>query len=353
MSCPPKLNQKGVIQIIHLLLLLGGLALGVYLVQNRTNILPKAYDAKVYNEEAEVQIYPEDSYIPSNSKFGIAIDVKNKYKIPNLDQLTALKPGWVRLEYKPPYKVPIFPKEIKTLVIFDYASVDGVPWEGDSSQWQSYIDKYILSLEEFLKDNMGKFNAIEVWNEQDICHNKDFYCPYVKPTIYASLLKKAAATIKKLSPTTKVISGGLASGEINYVKEIIQAEPEAFSQVDGFGVHTYERTLNNWCAQKDEGCAETLPSGDLKEFIENYKSAIPADVKIWVTEVGQKTTDLEWQKDYMEMAFDYLQEEAEVVIWYAWTDIMSAGDWDANMGLYDKEGVLKPAGKLFNIYSSS
>lgn len=39
----PRLNQKGVIQLIPLLLLLAGIIAGIYLVQTRTNLLPKAY----------------------------------------------------------------------------------------------------------------------------------------------------------------------------------------------------------------------------------------------------------------------------------------------------------------------
>ncbi len=37
-------NEAGILQLIVVLIILASLAVGVYLVQTRTNLLPKAYD---------------------------------------------------------------------------------------------------------------------------------------------------------------------------------------------------------------------------------------------------------------------------------------------------------------------
>lgn len=343
-----KFSQKGYVNLLLILILIIGIIAGVYLIKKPTNIFPKAYEKDI-NTPAEKLINP---HIYSNGKFGIAIDIKRADKIPNTDQLTTLSPGWVRLEYKPGYEIPIFPKDIKTLVIFDYVSVDDVPWEGDDSDWQIYTDKFIAGLEEFMKNYGDRFNVIEVWNEEDVCY-KDFYCPYVSPAIFANILKRASFVIKQLSPKTTVVMGGMASDDAEYLKQVLKTDPNVLDQVDAVGMHIYKRTLNNWCSAPQAGCAEILTSGDLKESVEKYKAVLPANVKIWVTETGQQTTDLEWQKKYMQMVFDYLQNEADVIIWYAWTDLMSDRDSDANMGLYNKNGEIKPAGELFKTYSTS
>lgn len=54
---PQMLNQKGIASILVLVILLIGLGLGVYLVKQKTNLFPKAYDAPI-------QVASECTYAP-------------------------------------------------------------------------------------------------------------------------------------------------------------------------------------------------------------------------------------------------------------------------------------------------
>lgn len=376
-------SQKGYSSILLIILLVIGLITGVYLVKKPTNIFPKAYDA------APNDIYSgaEDIIINSNGKFGISIDIFKPEKIPNTEQLQALSPGWVRFVVGPSLEIPTFPKNIKTMVVFNAESVVGRPKDAEFSEnWRNYIDKYVQDLEDFIKKNPGKITAIEIWNEEDICDLRYDYCPGVPENIYAEILKRSASTIKQNNPDIKVIMGGLVTNDITwedggYLGRLLKIDPNIFDQVDALGLHPYGKTLNNWCScnskkyNKDgsenkaycttnidpitdkDRCPDNLPWGDIKESVDKYKAALPTGVKIWVTEIGQPTDDYEWQKEYMKMVFDYLSTEAEVVNWYAWTDKMLAvEDVETDfmqMGLYDRNNNLKPAGILFKTYSTN
>lgn len=54
----PKLSEKGVAQIWLFVLLVVGLAVGLYLVQTRTNLLPKAYENQTAIVESSVSCVP-------------------------------------------------------------------------------------------------------------------------------------------------------------------------------------------------------------------------------------------------------------------------------------------------------
>lgn len=230
-----KIAQKGYINFLVLFLLIIGISLGVYLVKKPTNIFPKAYDT-INNLSDDL----ENVNVSANGRFGVVIDIRLSTLVPNANQFTTLQPGWVRFVYQPQYKIPAFPKGVKSLVVFGYDSVLGKPeekellqWKDNKgndvyteealSKWQAYTNKYLAALEDFLKEYSDRVDAIEIWNEEDLCIfdykiNTEYFCPKVPEPVFANMLKKAAATIKQSNPNIKVVMGGWPqvtfSGEI-------------------------------------------------------------------------------------------------------------------------------------------
>lgn len=179
-------------------------------------------------------------------------------------------------------------------------------------------------------------------------------------------------------------SGDIFWGDKGYLGRIQKIDPGVFNQVDGVSIHPYGVSHQDWCtcnskplkldgtknedvcsdnidpSTGQEKCLRTLSYGNLVENVESYKSALPANVKLWVTEIGiggghERNKDPlfdYWQRDYIKNVFDYLQDEAEVLIWYAWTDAIGGAGGEINMGLYDGLGNIKPAGELFRDYST-
>lgn len=379
-------NQKGVASLLTILLLIFGLFAAVYAVQTTTHILPFA---STINTGDSLLSNPQEIEIKSNGKFGVQIHIEDETKIPGINEFNTLKPGWVRFEYKAGDILPTFPKGVMQLVIFNHLSIPGdnpnktdfYKWS-QTADWNIYTDDYINALEDFIKENAGKIDAVEVWNEEDICH--EGFCAKVPEEIYPYMLKRAAAVIKQHSPKTKVVMGGLVTNDIvwedgGYLTKVIKADPSAFDQVDGIGLHPYGKTIDGWCkcssdktfpngnpnngeqyctTNIDKGTGRDmcedgiLPWGSLEETVKKYKAIFPPHVKLWITEIGQGSNNSEWQKEYMKKTFDYLSDEAEVIIWYAFIDTMTGGDGRNNWGLYDKDRNLKPAGELFEKYSS-
>lgn len=360
--------QKGYINVLVILILVIGIIAGVYLIQRQTNLFPKAKENP-----------PASIYVPSNGQFGVQIDINYAGKVPNTTQLSALSPRWVRFLYKPEEAIPSFPKNVKTLVIFNHESVPGdsegktnfLKWR-KTVNWNKFTDEYITALENFIKENQGKINAVEIWNEEDLCNDKS--CALVSETVYANMLKRAAAVVKNINPDIKVVMGGLVTDDIynddgGYLTKVITADPDAFAQVDAIGLHPYGKPLNNWCTcssndkkyyctdniDKETGrekCAGVLPWGDLGESIQKYKAVFPSHVKLWITEIGVGTLDDKWREEYMKMVFDYLKDQADVIIWYSWIDTITCGDYgESRCGLYDEHANIKPLGNLFKSYS--
>lgn len=393
------LKQAGVANLLTILLLVVGLFAAVYAVQKTTNVLPFASST---NSSENLFSNPQEIEIKSNGNFGIQIHIEDETKIPGIKEFDALKPGWVRFEYKAGDTLPKLPKGVKKLVIFTHMSIPGdnpnktnyYKW-ALKADWDAYTKDFVNALENFIRQNFDKVDAIEIGNEVDLCaheieensgkdSDEEKFCPGVPVKVYPDLLKKSAAIIKQYNPNIKIIMGGLVTNDITwgdggYLTKVIKADPSAFDQVDGIGLHPYGKTIDGWCSCSsdktfpngnpntgeqycttniDAGTGRDmcedgiLPWGSLDETVKKYKAIFPSHVKLWITEIGQGSNNSEWQKEYMKKAFDYLSNEAEVIIWYAFIDTMTGGDGRNNWGLYDKDLNIKPAGELFEKYSS-
>lgn len=328
-----------------MLILLIGLGTGVYLVQkNGFQIFQsKAYDAPV-----------PDILRNINSEKGFQIDPGTD-KIPPTEVYNTLIPKWVRFVYFPDKGIPYnIPATVGKLVVFNNESTDEAPiGEIDLSLWKNYIDNvYIPDLETFLKQYASNVNAIEVWNEEDVCPSKELFCPGVPAKAYAYMLKEAAAKIKSYNANIAVVMGGLNSGDLGYIQTMQRVEPNVFNQVDAVAVHPYGTSPAGWCKDgKDDDCnGIVLPFGDLADVVNMYKSE--TGKPIWVTEIGFGTEDEVWQAKYLDKTFAELSKlNVPVVIWYSWSDRMKGGIDEPNWGLVNERDIIKSSGVQFQLYN--
>lgn len=279
------------------------------------------------------------AYAAEGTEFGMQIDTHDPTKIPNLTQLQQLNPTWVRGDYNKVTFDSHWPSSVKSIVLVNNETTGShnpglnTPF----SAWQTYVDAvYVPKLKQILQESPA-VPAIEIWNEEDVC--SPGFCPYVPASEYAYLLDQAATTIKAINPATKVIMGGMASGEVQYLSDVMQADPNGFSKIDAVGLHPYGTAPDGWCAS---GCSGgTLPFGDLATVVTNYQTT--AGKPIWVTEIGTGSSDMAWQAEYLWRSFTVLQRlQVPVVIWYAWIDTMNP-----YFGLMNAQGIMKPSGGVF------
>ncbi len=288
--------------------------------------------------------------VEDKTNYGMQIDVQTASKIPNNVQFSALNPAWVRFVYRPENPSPALPLTVKKLIVFNGESAGPAPiGSSDINQWKNYVDNiYVPEMEAMITSNPN-IEAIEIWNEQDICPDIT-YCPGVPAQAYAYMLKKSAAAIKAKNPNIKVIIGGLASGLASYVTDVKNADSAALNQVDAVGLHPYGKSPDGWCAN---GCREgALPFGDLAFSIWEHGEA--AGKPVWVTEIGYGVGYDNWQAEYLNRTFTVItKEKVPVLIWYGWIDSMTGGDGGNNWGLYTSSGSIKPSGTMFSTFTPS
>lgn len=367
------------IRIIILFVLFIGLAAGIYLVQHPQIFKSRAYQSNASDITNKPNNNPTDGRELGGNKFGMHINAKSPEGTPTNEQFKDLNPGWVRFLYYDGMVVPKFPKNIKSLVIFNGESAPHQPRNDRMpvDLFKEYVDTtYLPKLKQFLSTN-PEINALEIWNEQDTCDS--VHCPAVYPEAYAYMLKKATALIKSMNPEIKVVIGGLVTGDRGYLEKLSFYQDNIYQDVDGLAVHPYAASSDGWCScssifdksseyycsknidpvtGKEKCTGGVLANNDLYGTTSGMwrgPGGIPDEVKIWVTEVGYGTYDREWQAEYLKRTLRDLSSmsDVETIIWYSFSDRIQGADGQSNWGLYDHKDQLTPAGKEFRKFTTS
>lgn len=280
----------------------------------------------------------QEASVLSSSTTQFGFNFSPQWTVPTLAQYQMLNPQWVRFGVVLNAKYPFVPSSVKKLVLFNNEETPTSPLGSTNIQtWKNYVDtSYVPVIKTFLAQHADT-NAIEVWNEEDLGGSS------VPTQAYAYMLKSAAKAIKAINPNIKVVMGGLASGNPQYIKNVKSADRNAFNQVDGVGFHPYGKSPGGWCAKNCSG--GVLPFGDLATAINQYKQA--GGLPVWITEIGANTTDTAWQAEYLQRIFKVFQQTGvPVAIWYAFND--GSGDW----GLVDRSGNIKSSGRAFVLFNT-
>jgi hypothetical protein len=191
----------------------------------------------------------------------------------------------------------------------------------------------------------------EIWNEPNIVQ---FWHPRPDPQAYTADLVAAYTSIKKVAPSSFVISGGLAPAATNatdysplsFLRAMYSAG--AKGRFDGLGDHPYSFPANPdkiepWSAWSQ--MADTSPS--LRSLMRAHGDGAK---KIWITEYGAPSTGpfgvgQEAQRTELAQALAYIKGATWVGAFYiyTWQDVTSVAAVDYGFGLVTARGMPKPA----------
>lgn len=355
-------------------ILVAGLFISIYLVKRQTSIKSFAYEQRPSSEASLDDEYepPALVFAKLNSEIGFQIDTADPEKIPTRAMFNSLSPAWIRFVYRVDKGVPscnpnipyvpadqspstrCIPDDVKVLLVFNNESVEGAPIGSENVKvWKDYINNSYLPAIDDLFARQYKFNALELWNEEDICPSDEF-CPGIPAQAYAYLLKQASAKIKQKSGV-QIIMGGMNSGTLDYINEMLSVDKNVFQNIDAIGLHPYGTSPDGWCKSKsDKSCVAALTYGDLGKEVQKFSKATGKPV--WVTELGfgvkSDAKSEGWQTEYLQRAFKTLSDNnVPMVIWYSYTDRMQGGVNDPGFGLIKANSVIKGAGTQFQSYS--
>ncbi|GAB4267539.1 MAG: hypothetical protein Kow0080_09780 [Candidatus Promineifilaceae bacterium] len=233
---------------------------------------------------------------------------------------------------------------VSSLLILNQETIWGsAPWtKANSTQadWEAYADELAGTAARIARRyrRYGSKVAYQIWNEGDKQHNPASV--YIEPEKFAIILQKVANAIRKHSPNSPVIFGGLATGpeeSVAYLQRCKKALNGPWP-VDAIGIHPYTR----WATKAPFNWGEQY--GTLADAFAVYRQAFPG-VKFWITEIGvadDNEIGPQFYPEigmYLEDVYTHVQERhtdlVPVVIWFAWSDFMR------NAGIVDKNGKRK------------
>ena len=212
----------------------------------------------------------------------------------------------------------------------------------------------------------GRVSAYEIWNEPDLAK---WWAPAPSAGDYAALLRATAPRIRAEDPAAKVISGGLAGGNVTFLEALYDAGMTG-ADIDGIGVH-----MSTACRVDMPGVYYREPDGRVGQFAftgyrELYQESVErgAAEEIWMTELGISTlTDtcaegsgagnrpagvpVDKQAQFVREAYACLAADTYVgpAMWFSLQDVgASASGYDHWMGLFRPDGTTeKPAVAAF------
>lgn len=143
--------------------------------------------------------------------------------------------------------------------------------------WAQPVQEHIEQWRKFVRavayHFKGRIPAFEIWNEENI----DFFWHQPCPSDYAKVLIAANEAIKSVDPGLKVIFGGTAGCDVEFIEQVICAgAKDAF---DAVNVHPYR-----YPNPPEPGLSEDLSA--LKKMM--ARNGI-IDREIWITEMGWST----------------------------------------------------------------
>jgi len=254
--------------------------------------------------------------------FGMNIDPANPAGNPSPQELKAIGVRWVRIEWKwyeggytfyDPIIAAYRAAGLRVMLIVDYTSLDGKPaYNADEAVWTSYIADFAQAAADIAMHYGDGVDAWQIWNEPDLVNWSTAYDPRVPAAYFGIMLREAVNAIRPHS-STPIITGGLVSGNANYLA--IARDAAGGLTVDAIGVHPYEQRAPDRWPNRRWGV------GDMSDFFNLYLSF---GLPLWVSEIG--VSDQTLQADYLENVYTLVQtqfaEDVPVVFWFCWSDGM-------------------------------
>jgi hypothetical protein len=222
-------------------------------------------------------------------------------------QVKALGAHWVRvfapwpdLEPSPgvhsAFWFPRFERVFSTLpkgtkVIVDF--VNAPSWESGSAAPNAppaNPGDYAAALHYVAARWAGRVAAYEIWNEEDIA---PWWAGAPDPAAYTRLLQAAYPAVKSADPAAKVVLGGLAGNDYNFLQGVYQAGGKGY--FDAVGVHTDTACDINSPYSVLRDSDERLDADSFLGYREVHATELANgdDKPIWMTEMSWRTTGAE------------------------------------------------------------
>lgn len=167
---------------------------------------------------------------------------------------------------------------VRAVVIIDDQAVE--PTKDAPLDSDEYARRLAKKAREVVEACRGRILAIEVWNEPDNDHHTAV-STYLTPEQYAKILRSVYSEVKAADKKVSVIIGGLCTGKVEYVTNILNALPKNTRPFDGVGLHPYGQRVPG----VDYG-----PFGEMEGILKRYAAA--AGAPVWVTEFGVPLEEL-------------------------------------------------------------
>jgi len=194
-----------------------------------------------------------------------------------------------------------------------------------ASDWSDYVRAVV----ERYKDQVHYW---EIWNEENF---PLFWSPQPNPSDYVRLLAAAHAAITSVAPGSKIVMGGTANIDTNYIQQVYNNGGGNYFDI--LAVHPYEESLPD-----SYSSGSSYPSSFV-ENIADLNAQFPGK-PIWLTEMGWATssTSDQLQADYLVRMYVQMLALPEVqkVFWYDFRDDATGDPWEDTKGLVHRDSTL-------------
>jgi polysaccharide biosynthesis protein PslG len=205
----------------------------------------------------------------------------------------------------------------------------------DMPAWRNYVTTVCTRYR-------GMVPAWEIWNEENI---NQFWLPWPDANAYVALAAQAAPAIRAADPSAKVVMGGVAGLDPNYLDACFKAGIADY--IDAVAFHPYVSTLAWGNIMPMEANCRFIVSW-LRGLIKQYT---PRPLEIWLTELGWSTcpppagVDPDTQGSYLARTFvNYADLGVDRVFWYNfWEEAAAPADMESNFGLLKNDFTPKPS----------
>ena len=286
---------------------------------------------------------------------GVSIDPRNPAGDATPSDLTAIGAKWVRMEFidastdSPSSasadalafyqrKIGNFTSAgVRVLVILDYMTLQTVPWGGTAEQWAAYSTNFASRCASIASGLASVLMSptYEIWNEEDL---QQTHVPHAS---YAGLLRAVYTSVRTADSRSKIVMGGLASGNPQYVADVMASSGGGLF-ADQVGLHPYgQRPWPNWPSS-------SWGFGYMGDLVAAYTAVMPKHVPIFITEFGSNDPNSQGNFPYMLFSgIAAMPYNISAVVWYCWSDGQTGG-----FGLVSSSGSPKPDYNSYVNYTS-
>jgi len=174
----------------------------------------------------------------------------------------------------------------------------------------------------------------EIWNEENTAM---FWSPQPNPSDYVRLLKAAHDVITSVASGSKIVMGGTAFIDTNYIQQVYNNGGGSYFNI--LAVHPYEE------ATPDSYTTGSSYPSDFVKSIADLNAQFPGK-PIWLTEMGWPTssTSDQLQADYLVRMYVQMLSLSEIqkVFWYDFCNDATGDPSIDTMGLVQRDSALSP-----------